>query len=122
MGRRFGIELEPDLFLLQKNMLMAEGIARSLDPSINIWTIGEPLIKKWMWDNRGPYAQVTAAVDEAQRFTRKLPEVLERADKTLKRIENSQDEPTLKLTTLVVSFIGISMAVAFGIFIAQIFG
>lgn len=122
MGRRFGMALEPELFLLQKNMLMAEGIARSLDPSINIWTIGEPLIKKWMWDNRGPYAQVTAAVDEAQRFTRKLPEVLERADKTLKRIENSQDEPTLKLTTLVVSFIGISMAVAFGIFIAQIFG
>ena len=118
MGRRFGLAIEPELFLLQKNMLMAEGIARSLDPNINIWTMARPLIEKWMWDNRGPQAQTENVVQQARRLANKLPDVLDRADKTLKNIEESQNRPTFSATQLTLSFLGIAAAVTVGVLLS----
>lgn len=118
MGRRFGLAIEPELFLLQKNMLMAEGIARSLDPNINIWTMARPLIEKWMWDNRGPQAQTENVVWQARRLANKLPDVLDRADKTLKNIEESQNRPTFSARQLTLSFLGIAAAVAVGVLLS----
>src|SRR3546814_7226488 len=49
----FDLPVQPQLMLLQKNMLMAEGVSRRLDPSLNIWTLAQPLIDAWMSENRG---------------------------------------------------------------------
>ena len=99
-------------------MLMAEGIARSLDPNINIWTMARPLIEKWMWDNRGPQAQTENVVQQARRLANKLPDVLDRADKTLKNIEESQNRPAFSTRQIMISFLGIAAAVAFGVLIS----
>ena len=52
------MEAQPQLLLLQKNMLMAEGVSRALNPTLNIWTLAQPLIEQWMRENRGPEARL----------------------------------------------------------------
>ena len=59
VAENFQMEVQPELLLLQKNMLMAEGVSRRLNPALNIWTLAQPLIEQWMRDNRGPEARVT---------------------------------------------------------------
>src|SRR3546814_714272 len=78
----FDLPVQPQLLLLQKNMLMAEGVSRRLDPSLNIWTLAQPLIDAWMRENRGPQARLREGVEDALRGLRQLPTLagnLERA-------------------------------------------
>ncbi|HEY9548304.1 MAG TPA: 2-polyprenylphenol 6-hydroxylase, partial [Kiloniellaceae bacterium] len=69
----FELPVQPQLLLLQKNMLMAEGISRRLDPALNIWTLAQPLIAAWMRENRGPEARLREGVEDALRGLRQLP-------------------------------------------------
>ena len=82
----FELPVQPQLLLLQKNMLMAEGVSRRLDPSLNIWTLAQPLIGAWMRENRGPEARLREGVEDALRGLRQLPSLadnLERATQQL---------------------------------------
>jgi len=72
----FSMPVQPQLLLLQKNMLMAEGISRRLDPSLNIWTLAQPLIEDWMRENRGPEARVMTAAEELWRSIERVPPLL----------------------------------------------
>lgn len=83
MGRAFDMSLQPDLFLLQKNMLMAEGIARSLAPEINIWDIARPLVRDWMIYNRNPISQLAEHAETAFAAAGRLPKMLEQAETAL---------------------------------------
>ena len=55
---QFEMETQPQLLLLQKTMVLVEGIGRRLDPSVNIWTLARPIVEQWMRENRGPEAQL----------------------------------------------------------------
>jgi ubiquinone biosynthesis protein len=55
---QFKMETQPQLLLLQKSMLVCEGVGRALNPNVNMWTLARPLIEQWMQDNRGPAARV----------------------------------------------------------------
>ena len=82
----FELPVQPQLLLLQKNMLMAEGVSRRLDPSLNIWTLAQPLIDAWMRENRGPEARLREGVEDVLRGLRQLPVLadnLERATEEL---------------------------------------
>lgn len=82
----FELPVQPQLLLLQKNMLMAEGVSRRLDPSLNIWTLAQPLIDSWMRENRGPEARLREGVEDVLRGLRQLPVLadnLERATEEL---------------------------------------
>ncbi|WP_193366653.1 2-polyprenylphenol 6-hydroxylase [Pelagibius marinus] len=82
----FELPVQPQLLLLQKNMLMAEGVSRSLDPSLNIWTLAQPLIDAWMRENRGPEARLREGVEDVLHGLRQLPALadnLERATEEL---------------------------------------
>ncbi|HEX6120940.1 MAG TPA: 2-polyprenylphenol 6-hydroxylase [Dongiaceae bacterium] len=89
LGQLFGIaesfemEVQPELLLLQKNMLMAEGVSRQLNPRLNIWTLAQPLIEQWMRDNRGPEARVSQAAEEALFMVRRFPTVMRNMDQLL---------------------------------------
>lgn len=89
LGQLFGVaesfemEVQPELLLLQKNMLIAEGVSRSLNPTLNIWTLAQPLIEQWMRDNRGPEARVATATEEALHMARRLPAVMRNMDRLL---------------------------------------
>ncbi|MBL8700929.1 MAG: 2-polyprenylphenol 6-hydroxylase [Alphaproteobacteria bacterium] len=53
----FRMETQPQLLLLQKSMLVCEGVGRTLNPEVNMWALARPLIEDWMRDNRGPAAR-----------------------------------------------------------------
>jgi len=79
----FDMQTRPELLLLQKTMVVVEGVARSLDPHFNMWQASSPVVADWIAKNLGP-AGVVRDLGEAARssvvFLRKLPEVLSRVD------------------------------------------
>jgi len=82
----FELPVQPQLLLLQKNMLMAEGVSRRLDPALNIWTLAQPLIGAWMRENRGPEARLRETAEDVLHGLRQLPTLadsLERATRQL---------------------------------------
>lgn len=71
----FGMETRMELLLLQKSMVMAEGLARRLNPNINIWTTAEPVVKRWIEEELGPKAQVKEFVCSVVSLARQLPKL-----------------------------------------------
>ena len=59
----FDMQTRPELLLLQKTMVVVEGVARSLDPRLNMWTAAEPVVKGWMEAQIGPRARLTEAAE-----------------------------------------------------------
>ena len=76
----FQMPVQPQLLLMQKNMLMAEGVSRKLDDSLNIWMLAEPLIVAWVAQHRSPQARLREASQD-------LGEILERMPYNLRRLE-----------------------------------
>ena len=54
----FDMQTRPELLLLQKTMVVVEGVGRSLDPELNMWVVSEPVVKEWMEQVLGPGAQI----------------------------------------------------------------
>ena len=82
----FQMETQPQLLLLQKTMLVAEGVGRRLAPELNMWQLAQPLIEEWMRENRGPEAQLADITADAILALQRLPaatRALERAATTV---------------------------------------
>ncbi len=84
----FEMETQPQLLLLQKTMLVAEGVSRNLDPTINMWVLAQPLIEDWMRANRGPQARVREAAETALIQLERLPGMLDRLDLASRMVED----------------------------------
>ena len=67
---QFGMETREELILLQKTMVMAEGVARSLDPDVNMWNAARPVVESWVRDNLGPKAMLRDLRDAALTLSR----------------------------------------------------
>lgn len=90
----FSMPVQPQLLLLQKNMLMAEGISRRLAPGLNIWILARPLIEDWMRETRGPEARVREAAEATARVLERLPRSLENLDQVLESLaEGAKPHP-----------------------------
>ena len=61
----FDMRTRPELLLLQKTMVVVEGVARSLDPKLDIWTTAEPVVREWMTRHLGPAGKLEGAVEGA---------------------------------------------------------
>lgn len=72
----FQMETQPQLLLLQKTMLVAEGTARRLAPEANMWFLIRPLIEEWMIENLGPEARVRDAIQNLQETLERLPDMV----------------------------------------------
>jgi len=79
----FAMETQPQLLLLQKTMVVAEGVGRKLNPNVNMWELAQPLIESWMIDNLGPQAQIRTIIDDGVETLRRLPHLIERAERAL---------------------------------------
>ena len=64
---QFEMTVQPQLLLLQKTMLMAEGMGTRLNPNVNIWELARPLIEEWMQTHFGPRATIGRAVEDVTR-------------------------------------------------------
>ncbi|KAF0675944.1 2-polyprenylphenol 6-hydroxylase [Profundibacterium mesophilum] len=79
---RFGMETRTELILLQRTMVVVEGVARSLHPQINIWQVAQPIVEEYIRDNVGPKAllrDLTRTAQVLSRFGPKLPHLAEEA-------------------------------------------
>jgi ubiquinone biosynthesis protein len=77
----FDMRTQPQLLLLQKTMVMAEGLAMYVDPEINMWEVSPPVVQSWLADNMGPDAYVRETAEAALSFLRFLPLMAEEAEK-----------------------------------------
>lgn len=73
---QFAMETQPQLLLLQKTMVVIEGVGRRLNPEINIWALARPLIEGWMRDNRGPEARVRLGIETVADLVERLPRLV----------------------------------------------
>ncbi len=83
---QFEMETQPQLLLLQKSMLTAEGVGRILNPNINMWELARPLIEEWMRENRGPEAQILDDLEGAVYTVRRLPHLVREVERTVTQI------------------------------------
>ncbi len=89
---QFQMQTQPQLLLLQKTMVVTEGVARTLNPNLNIWSSGEPVVRHWIERKLGPLGKIEQAggsvmslarlslkiptiIDDAHRITRKLSDI-----------------------------------------------
>jgi ubiquinone biosynthesis protein len=74
---QFEMAVQPQLLLLQKTMLMAEGMGTRLNPNVNIWELAQPLIEEWMQTHFGPRATLGRAVEDVTQGLRRLPRLID---------------------------------------------
>ena len=74
-SRRFNVEIQPQLTLLQKTLLNVEGLGRQLDPDLDLWTTAMPFLERWMEDQIGPRALARRFEAEAPYLIAALPEL-----------------------------------------------
>jgi ubiquinone biosynthesis protein len=81
----------PELILLQKTMVVVEGVARSLDPKLDMWTTADPVVREWIARNLGPVGKLEGAVQgagEIGRFVEQVPSLLTRAGTLLDQVDD----------------------------------
>jgi ubiquinone biosynthesis protein len=78
----FDMRTRPELLLLQKTMVVVEGVARSLDPRLDMWAVAEPVVREWIERNLGPVGRLEDATEGAMelgKFFSGMPALLARA-------------------------------------------
>jgi ubiquinone biosynthesis protein len=81
---QFNMHTQPQLLLLQKTMVVVEGVARSLNPKLNMWVTAEPVVREWIEARLGPQARLEDAAESALslgRLVTSFPEVLTEAQR-----------------------------------------
>ena len=74
-SRRFNVEIQPQLVLLQKTLLNVEGLGRQLDPDLDLWATAKPFLERWMNDQIGWRGFLGRLKNEAPRYVQLLPEL-----------------------------------------------
>ena len=91
----FDMQTRPELILLQKSMVIVEGVARSLDPTLNIWTAAEPIAKEWVERNLGAAGRLREAGEGAStlgRLLADLPQLATQAKSSAQAFAQMADE------------------------------
>jgi ubiquinone biosynthesis protein len=86
----FDMRTRPELLLLQKTMVVVEGVARSLDPKLDMWTTADPVVREWIARNLGPVGRLEDVVEgagEIGRFFGEVPGLLTRAGTLLDQFD-----------------------------------
>jgi ubiquinone biosynthesis protein len=74
-SRRFNVEIQPQLVLLQKTLLNIEGLGRELDPELDLWSTAKPFLENWMHKQIGWSGLLQRVKKEAPRYAQLLPEL-----------------------------------------------
>lgn len=88
-SRRFQVEIQPQLVLLQKTLLNIEGLGRELDPELDLWATAKPFLERWMVTQLGPQKILDQLKEQAPQFAKLVPELPQLLGNYLRR--NSQD-------------------------------
>ncbi len=119
---RFGMETRTELILLQRTMVVVEGVSRSLYPQINIWEVAQPIVEDYIKENIGPKAllrDLSRTMRVLGRFGPKLPQIAEAA---LMRQVKQPDPPPQRNIWEAAGLVALGAgAVVLGLSLAHIF-
>ena len=90
---KFNMQTQPQLLLLQKTMVVVEGVARKLDPDANIWEISQPVLEKWLRETKDPINEIGNMLKDTSEVLKKLPElpqVMDKANQALTFLASGQ--------------------------------
>jgi len=82
-SRRFNVEIQPQLVLLQKTLLNIEGLGRQLDPDLDLWETAKPFLTRWMNEQMGWRGMVKQLKQEAPQWATLLPQLPRKLDEAL---------------------------------------
>jgi ubiquinone biosynthesis protein len=86
----FDMRTRPELLLLQKTMVVVEGVARALDPRLDMWSVAEPVVREWMERHLGPAGKIEGATEgalEIGRFLGEVPALLSRGATLVEQLD-----------------------------------
>ena len=101
--RDFDMPTQPHLLLLQKTMVMEEGVATALDPDINMWEAAEPFLREWIRSELGPEARVADTIVDLVHTARLIPELIKRLDETFPPRGGAPTPPPLAVDAMIKS-------------------
>jgi ubiquinone biosynthesis protein len=96
-SRRFNVEIQPQLVLLQKTLLNIEGLGRQLDPDLDLWSTAKPFLERWMNEQVGWRGLVERLKKEAPHWSQLLPELPRLVHQALQRPAAGPDAALLKV-------------------------
>jgi len=95
--KKFEMEVQPQLLLLQKTLLVAEGVGRSLNPCVNMWQMTRLLIEDWVREHHGVEGRLRSAADELLSLAERPPELIRTVEDILAGIVQNITKNGLKL-------------------------
>ena len=101
-ARRFNMEVQPQLVLLQKTLLYIEGLGRQLYPQLDLWQTAKPFLENWVKDQMGVKAVFTKIKDNLPFWNEKLPEIPDLVYDYLTVGKENQQQQTLLMQKLLV--------------------
>ena len=99
--RDFDMQTQPHLLLLQKTMVMVEGLATALDPEINMWDVSGPFVQGWIRDELGPEAAIAERIKTDAETLLRLPGLIRRIEERYPAKGGAPEPPPLPEVTLV---------------------
>ena len=101
--RDFDMQTQPHLLLLQKTMVMVEGVATMLNPKINMWDVSGPFVSAWIRDELGPEAALADGIREQGKTLALIPDIIRRLDAQLPRKGAAPPAPPLPDIPLILN-------------------
>ena len=71
---KFNMQTQPQLLMLQKTMVVVEGVARKLNPNTNIWTTSKPVLENWLRETKDPIKTINETLNTTSEVIKRLPE------------------------------------------------
>ncbi len=99
--RDFDMQTQPHLLLLQKTMVMVEGLATALDPEINMWDVSGPFVQGWIRDELGPEAAIADRIKADAETLLRLPDLIRRIEDRFPAKGGAPEPPPLPEVQLV---------------------
>ena len=93
---KFNMQTQPQLLLLQKTMVVVEGVARKLDPDTNIWEVSKPILETWLKETKNPLNKINETIESTSDVLKKLPEfpkIMDKANQALTMIAEGKLSP-----------------------------
>lgn len=118
---RFGMETRTELILLQRTMVVVEGVARTLNPNINIWKVGRPVVEDYVRKNVGPQALARDLFRTARVMARFGPRLPQLAEQALIAASNPRPRDEPRRSSLVLIFAVALASAALGASFASLF-
>ena len=129
---KFNMQTQPQLLMLQKTMVVVEGVARKLNPNTNIWTTSKPVLENWLRETKDPVTAINETLQNTSEVIKRLPEfpeIMDKANQALTYLasgqipQNSNSYTALKskktemITFRNQSIIGLLVLVIFGLLV-----